>query len=43
MKYLLKTKEQFLRDIFNIELESRQTKKVAKLNQETKFRELNMA
>ena len=34
------TKEQFLRDIFNIELESRQTKKVANLIKKAKFREL---
>ena len=34
------TKEQFLRDIFNIELESRQTKKVASLIKKAKFREL---
>ncbi|MCQ6344190.1 ATP-binding protein, partial [Bacillus cereus] len=34
------TKEQFLRDIFNIEIESRQTKKVANLIKKAKFREL---
>ncbi|MED3087836.1 IS21-like element helper ATPase IstB, partial [Bacillus toyonensis] len=34
------TKEQFLRDIFNIEIESRQTKKVASLIKKAKFREL---
>ncbi|HEQ3529493.1 TPA: IS21-like element helper ATPase IstB, partial [Bacillus cereus] len=34
------TKEQFLRDIFNIEIESRQTKKVATLIKKAKFREL---
>jgi DNA replication protein DnaC len=34
------TKEQFLRDIFNIELESRQRKKVANLIKKAKFREL---
>ncbi len=33
-------KEQFLRDIFNIEIESRQTKKVASLIKKAKFREL---
>ena len=31
------TKEQFLWDIFNIEIESRQTKKVANLIQKEKF------
>ncbi|OUB13847.1 ATP-binding protein, partial [Bacillus thuringiensis serovar yunnanensis] len=34
------TKEQFLRDIFNIEIESRQKKKVASLIKKAKFREL---
>jgi len=34
------TKEQFLRDIFNIEIEYRQTKKVANLIKKAKFREL---
>ena len=37
------TKEQFLRDIFNIELESRQTKKSSKLNQESEISRVKMA
>ena len=36
------TKEQFLRDIFNIELESRQTKS-SKLNQESEISRVKMA